>query len=109
MNEKAEDSKPVNILKEVESAARDIPGDPSIAMHSAQHDVQHRAQQVPYIVAPSYVPHGHAPHHATGIWNKENKVSSVLSLRRRSEARVQKWGSVTTAININHQPNFLQA
>ena len=30
MNEKAEDSKPVNILKEVESAARDIPGDPSI-------------------------------------------------------------------------------
>ena len=31
MNEKAEDSKPVNILKEVEkNAARDIPGDPSI-------------------------------------------------------------------------------
>ena len=30
MNEKAEDSEPVNILKEVESAARDIPGDPSI-------------------------------------------------------------------------------
>ena len=107
MNEKAEDSKPVNILKEVEkSAARDIPGDPSIVPNMM---VQHRAQQVPYIVAPSYVPHGHAPHHATGIWNKENKVSSVLSLKRRSEARVQKWGSVTTAININHQPNFLQA
>ena len=30
MNEKADDSEPVNILKEVESAARDIPGDPSI-------------------------------------------------------------------------------
>ena len=30
MNEKVEDSKPVNILKEVEIAPRDIPGDPSI-------------------------------------------------------------------------------
>ena len=71
MNEKVEDSKPVNILKEVEIAARDIPGDPSIVPNMMS---SIRAQQVPYIVAPSYVPHGHAPHHATGIWNKENKV-----------------------------------